>query len=96
MDILVAYDVGTDTDEGQRRLRRVALTCQKFGQRVQKSVFECRVNQAQLEQLEAELLKAIDPKRDSLRIYILRGGRDDSVRIHGVDYYVDFAGPLIT
>jgi len=41
MLVVVAYDVNTETKEGRRRLRRVARACQDFGQRVQKSVFEC-------------------------------------------------------
>jgi len=96
MDVVITYDVETQTEDGERRLRRVATICQNYGQRVQKSVFECRVDQAQLEQLEASLLKVIDARRDSLRIYILRGGREQSVRVHGVDRYVDFDAPLLT
>lgn len=95
MDVLVAYDVNTETKDGQRRLRRVARVCTGFGQRVQKSLFECRVTQAQLEELEARLSKIIDAKRDSLRLYILPGGRDRVVRVYGVDRYIDFEDPLI-
>ena len=40
MEILVTYDVNTETAEGRRRLRRVAKVCERFGQRVQFSVFE--------------------------------------------------------
>lgn len=95
VDILVAYDVNTETKEGQRRLRRVARVCTGFGQRVQKSLFECRVTQAQLEELEARLVKIIDGKKDSLRIYILPGDRNRLVRVHGIDHYIDFEDPLI-
>lgn len=45
MLILITYDVSTVEKAGQRRLRRVAQTCKDFGQRVQKSVFECQVGQ---------------------------------------------------
>ena len=96
MDILVAYDVDTTAAEGEARLRKVATICKNVGQRVQKSVFECRVSQARLEELEARLLKVIDMKKDSLRIYVLHGGRERSVRVHGVDRYVDFEGLLVT
>jgi CRISPR-associated protein Cas2 len=96
MDVVITYDVETQTEDSERRLRRVATICQNYGQRVQKSVFECRVDQAQLEQLEASLLKVIDARRDSLRVYILRGGREQSVRVHGVDRYVDFDAPPLT
>lgn len=94
-DVLVAYDVDTLSKDGQARLRRVATVCKNFGQRVQFSVFECRVTLAQLEDLEAQLLRVINPKTDSLRIYILYGGRERCVRAHGCDRYQDFDEPLI-
>ena len=95
MDIIVAYDVDTTDKAGQRRLRRVALTCQDFGQRVQYSLFECRVSEAQLEVLIQRLLGEIDADKDSLRIYILHLGRDKSLRQFGKDRYRDFEDPLI-
>jgi len=42
MLIIVSYDVATSTEDGEKRLRHVAKICQKYGQRVQNSVFECR------------------------------------------------------
>jgi CRISPR-associated protein Cas2 len=95
LDILVTYDVDTLSEDGQARLRRVAIVCKNFGQRVQFSVFECRVTRAQLEELEAQLLRVIDPDRDSLRIYILYGGRERCLRAYGNDRYRDFDAPLI-
>ncbi|WP_419623109.1 CRISPR-associated endonuclease Cas2, partial [Thiolapillus sp.] len=67
MLILVTYDVSTQTAEGRRRLRRVAKACQNYGQRVQKSVFECRVDVATYERLEEALLNEIDEEEDNLR-----------------------------
>src|SRR5687767_2734298 len=55
VEVLVTYDVKTETRAGQRRLRRVAEVCLGHGQRAQKSVFECRVTEAQLEELEDRL-----------------------------------------
>ena len=72
MEILVAYDVATDTVAGRRRLRRVAKVCEGFGQRVQKSVFECVVSDDNLERLLARLRREVDPGEDSLRVYRLR------------------------
>ena len=71
MEILVCYDVNTETAIGRKRLRRVATTCQNYGQRAQKSVFECQLNQTQYEGLTRNLLKIINEKEDSLRIYRL-------------------------
>ena len=47
MHILVTYDVDTTSKEGARRLRHVAKACIDYGQRVQNSVFECEVTEAQ-------------------------------------------------
>ena len=95
MDILVSYDVNTETREGRRRLRHVATLCQAFGQRVQFSVFECRVNDMQYEMFRARLLKVIEPEQDSIRLYRLRQPREQSVESYGIDRYVDFDDPLI-
>lgn len=95
IDVLVAYDVNTETSEGRRRLRHIAKTCLAFGQRVQYSVFECRVDQAQLEEFESRLVGIMDEETDSLRIYILAGKRERFLRVYGVDRHVDFDEPLV-
>jgi len=75
MDILVTYDVSTETNEGKRRLRKVAEACLAYGQRVQKSVFECSLNEMQLEHLKDRLLGCMNEKEDSLRIYRMTQAR---------------------
>lgn len=55
MYILVTYDVDTTSKEGARRLRCVAKACLDYGQRVQNSVFECVVTEAQYSLLKGEL-----------------------------------------
>ena len=95
MDILVTYDVNTETKEGRRRLRKVAEACKDYGQRVQYSVFECRVNEMQYETFQARLLKIINPNTDSIRFYRLRSPRDKYVESFGIDDYTDFDDPLI-
>jgi CRISPR-associated protein Cas2 len=96
MNILVSYDVGeTESREGARRLRKVAIICKDYGQRVQFSVFECEINEMQFEVFRAKMLKIIDPQLDSLRFYKLMGGRDRAVEAYGIDKYVDFNEPLI-
>ncbi len=95
MELLVAYDVATDTSAGRRRLRRVAQLCVGHGQRVQKSLFECSLTEAQLEELLYRLLKVIDEKFDSLRIYRLREPRERYLQIFGVRPGVNFRDPLI-
>ena len=95
LDVLVVYDVETTTDAGRSRLRKVAQICKNYGQRVQYSVFELRVTEGQLEGFEARLLEIINPDKDSLRIYVLHGGREKSLRHYGLDRYRDFDDPLI-
>lgn len=95
MELLVTYDVATDTVEGRRRLRRVAKICEGFGQRVQKSVFECIVNGAELELLEHRLIEAVDLREDSLRIYRLREPRKRFTRTMGRQPAHDIRDPLI-
>jgi CRISPR-associated protein Cas2 len=95
MDVLVSYDVSTEDAAGRRRLRQVAKICVAYGQRVQKSVFECAVDEMQLEKLRDRLVKCIDEKKDSLRIYRLIEPRQEHVESYGRDAYVDFDAPLI-
>lgn len=95
MELLVAYDVATDTKAGRRRLRRVANICVAHGQRVQKSVFECVLTEVQIERFTYKLLKEIEPSQDSLRVYRLREPRSAYTQIFGVSPLVDLAGPLI-
>lgn len=95
MDILVTYDVNTETKEGRRRLRKVAEACKDYGQRVQYSVFECRVNEMQYETFQARLITIINPKTDSIRFYRLRSPREKYVESFGIDDYTDFDDPLI-
>lgn len=95
MEVLVTYDVNTETSAGRKRLRKVATICSGFGQRVQNSVFECNVNAAQLEMLEQRLIDTIDPATDRLRIYRLPGDRDKYIKVYGVGLTHDIREPLI-
>jgi CRISPR-associated protein Cas2 len=95
MLILVTYDVSTESSAGRRRLRRVAKACQNYGQRVQKSVFECKVDKKTYAQLEKELLDEIDVGEDNLRIYRLSEPVIEHVKEYGQFKAVDFDGPLL-
>ncbi len=95
MEVVVAYDVSTETAAGRRRLRRVADSCQAYGQRVQKSVFECSLTPVQLLQLEQRLLRYIDQTEDRLRIYRLLEPREQFTRVYGLNTDVDFSAPLV-
>jgi CRISPR-associated protein Cas2 len=71
MLILITYDVDTTTKAGEKRLRKVAKECVNYGQRVQNSVFECLLTEAQLVNLKAMLSAIIDKTADSIRFYHL-------------------------
>ncbi len=95
MLILITYDVATTTPAGRRRLRRVATVCKSYGQRVQKSVFECLVGPEQWVLLREALLEVIDPSSDSLRIYPLDEVVRRKIEHHGIGEPLDLEGPLI-
>jgi CRISPR-associated protein Cas2 len=95
MMVLITYDVNTETEAGKSRLRKVAKICQDYGQRVQNSVFECLVDGAQLKQLQAKLLKIIDPKVDSLRFYYLGDNWKNRVEHIGAKPSLDLEGTLL-
>jgi CRISPR-associated protein Cas2 len=95
MTVLVAYDVSTEDAAGRRRLRRVAQQCTNFGQRVQKSVFECQVNDMEYERMVHALVKIIHKEEDSLRIYRLMEPLEKHIRVFGWDKKVNFNQPLV-
>lgn len=71
MLVLITYDVNTEDAAGRKRLRQIAKKCVDYGQRVQKSVFECLLDAGQCRRLQAQLLSIMDPEKDSLRFYYL-------------------------
>ena len=71
MLVLITYDVNTETAAGRKRLRKVAKQCTNYGRRVQNSVFECILDNAQCVTLKAILADIIDESVDSLRFYYL-------------------------
>ena len=69
MLVLITYDVNTETAAGRTRLRKVAKQCMNYGRRVQNSVFECIVDNAQCVMLRSLLTDIIDVNVDSLKCY---------------------------
>jgi CRISPR-associated protein Cas2 len=93
MYVLITYDVATIDQAGVRRLRRVAQACKDYGQRVQKSVFECKLGPQHWALLRSRLLKEINEQEDSLRFYFLDA--DVIAEHHGTKKPVDLEAPLI-
>jgi CRISPR-associated protein Cas2 len=61
---LVAYDITDD-----KRLHKVAKTCEDFGVRVQYSVFECRLDEDEFTDFWLRLLEVIHEDEDRLVAY---------------------------
>lgn len=78
MFILVAYDIAQP-----KRLRKVALTLEDYGTRVQRSLFECLVDGSHMVRLAHELRLIIDDQEDSVRYYRLCQTCQNSLYILG-------------
>ena len=83
MLVLVTYDVNTSSAAGQKRLRKVAKLCERYGLRVQNSVFEVLVDAAQLAVLKSELSGVIDLDQDSVRFYRLGNNYQNRITAMG-------------
>lgn len=95
MLVLITYDVNTESTAGKSRLRKVAKQCENYGRRVQNSVFECILDQAQSVRLKSILTDIIDESVDSLRFYYLGNQYKTKVEHVGVDRGIAVDQPLI-
>ena len=64
--MVVSYDIGDD-----KRRTKVMKAMEDYGKRVQYSVFECNLTQAQLEKLQKRLQPQVKQPEDSIRFYFL-------------------------
>ena len=95
MMLVVAYDVDTTNKEGERRLRKVAQLCERYGMRVQNSVFEVLLDAAQLATLKCELEKVIESETDSIRIYRLGNTYKNKIEVMGKTAVIQAGEPLL-
>lgn len=95
MVILVTYDVNIIQDNGAKRLRKVAKLCERYGIRVQNSVFEVSVSSADFVVLKAELLRTIDVEKDSIRFYKLGNNYKTKIETIGKVPLVQTGEPLL-
>lgn len=77
------YVVSYDVVDNKRR-NRIADALLGFGERVQRSVFECLLDDGQFHDLRRRLDKLVDPKLDSVRYYNLGAVTVASVEVHGL------------
>lgn len=95
MLVIVTYDVNVTEAAGRRRLRKISKKCIGYGIRVQKSVFECRVDPAQWSTLKSELLDLYEPSEDSLRFYYMGSNWDAKVEHYGDNNPIDIDDEII-
>jgi CRISPR-associated protein Cas2 len=95
MNVVVAYDVNTERTAGRRRLRRIARACKDYGQRVQKSLFECELGASEWVKLRHRLLEEMNEKEDSLRFYFLNADSTKKTEHYGQGRPMDMEEPLI-
>lgn len=95
MLMLVTYDVNTSSPAGQKRLRKVAKLCERYGLRVQNSVFELLVDPAQLATLKSELAAIIDHGHDSVRFYRLGNSYQTRIDTMGRTGLVQTGEPIL-
>jgi CRISPR-associated protein Cas2 len=72
--ITISYDISDD-----KRRTKAAKALEDYGTRVQYSVFECRLQQPELQKLKNRLRPLIKLPTDSVRFYFLDA--DDVARI---------------
>lgn len=73
----------------------MAKQCENYGRRVQNSVFECILDQAQSVMLKQSLSDIIDENVDSLRFYYLGNKYQTKVEHVGVERGIAVDQPLI-
>ncbi len=66
MFFVVIYDI-----RDVKRLHKVAKVMESFGQRVQKSIFECELESLALLKMRSQVEKVIDPEEDSVKYFRL-------------------------
>lgn len=93
MDVLVTYDIADTDGDGASRLRRVAEVCERYGQRVQLSVFECRLSPTRLTRLIGEVQDVIDRQRDSVIVYRFPGRIQDATLRFGRGQHHELGRP---
>ena len=83
MDLLVTYDIAETDGSGATRLKRIAQVCERYGERVQFSVFQCRLSPTRLARMIGEVEDVIDRRLDSVIVYRFSGRIEDAATYLG-------------
>lgn len=95
MMVLITYDVDTISETGAKRLRKVARICQDYGKRVQNSVFECRLTEAQFVFVKSKIENIINTELDNVRFYFLGNNWPRRIETLGKKEEINLDGELI-
>lgn len=85
MEYLAMYDISNP-----KRLKKVERAMRGYGYRVQKSVFECSLNQSILNLMAEDIGNIMNKKDDSFRIYPLLNNSRIKQKIIGKGDMLDF------
>lgn len=77
MFLAVCYDIADD-----RRRRKASKVLEAFGKRVQRSVFECEIEQRQFVTMRQKLSQIV-AEGDRVRYYRLCGSCRDNIEFYG-------------
>ena len=77
---IIAYDISSD-----RRLRNVARICEDYGVRIEKSVFECNLNETEFNKIW-EKLSEIATDSDSIIDYPVAQSHQAKIRTLGTTH----------
>lgn len=78
MRYLIAYDIGMD-----KKRTKIARILEEYGDRVQKSVFECFLNNCVREELWSRLMDHVDESEDRLRMIPICGACERKIEVAG-------------
>ena len=84
MIVVVSYDIVDDS-----RRTRLAQLCLDYGRRVQKSVYECSMDDKKLGELQGKVAKLIDMSVDSVRYYSLCKKCYFAIEVQGIGTVTD-------
>ncbi|SHL17428.1 CRISPR-associated protein, Cas2 family [Fibrobacter intestinalis] len=87
MKYVIVFDIGND-----RRRKAVGKACTAVGFRVQRSVYECILQETAYKSLFCQIESIIDHKKDTVRVYPLDKSCDQNMEIIGLGKRIESVG----
>lgn len=87
MTVIIAYDIASD-----RRRVRLATSLEGWGYRLQESVFQLRLDSAELDEVRAMIEETIKAADDVVHIYPLCAACEGRSEVHGTAPALDDVG----